>query len=115
MALMRAEVRGHALPDVLTSGNHFGEIAFVASCKGLVPVHALICITSIYTSAYACSQSCVRAHVPVCERLTWFALREGYLRDSHAPASRGLSEREAPGEAIRVADVVAMTTCRVLP
>ena len=37
---VRAEVRGHALPDVLTSGNHFGEIAFVASCKGLVPVHA---------------------------------------------------------------------------
>ena len=52
---VRAEVRGHALPDVLTSGNHFGEISFVASCKGLVPVHALICITSIYTSTYACS------------------------------------------------------------
>merc|ERR1719163_1928475 len=68
---VRAEVRGHALPDVLTSGNHFGEISFVASCKG-------------------------------------------YLRDSHAPASRRHSEGEAPEDSIRVADVVAMTPCRVL-
>ena len=57
---VRAEVRGHALPDVLTSGNHFGEISFVASCKGLVPVHAHMHHIHIHIH--------IRMHMVVCAR-----------------------------------------------